>query len=406
MKKLIILFFLLIPLILHAQWIEIFPDSSLASYPNFIVSNNQNLFVGTSADGMKKTVNHQWISINNGLIGYTVTSGYATNNLLLIGLYDLGIFKSTNNGNSWYQTFLLNNQIFQINQYDNNKFILGNYGKGVYISVNNGENWIEANNGITNKNIWCVGGKKISSFNYLLFAGSYLNGIYCSTDGGGFWITKNFNLTNNKIKALILKDNNLFVATAGDGVFKSTNNGDYWYKTNFGINQNFIDCYDMKIMNNKLFVFCNWGIYYSLDNANNWTKLNTPTTNISSIGIDSNYFYIGNPIYGIAAFPLNQIVNIFNNTNTNIFTNINFEIYPNPGSNDVFVKYQTNQKDNIEISFYDINGKILKSDLNKIDSNSENIFKYNINDFNSGIYFIQIKTKFGIKTKKFIKLKQ
>jgi hypothetical protein len=405
MKKFILFILLLIPILSQAQWIELYPDSSLSAYPNFIISNNQNLFVGTSADGMKKTQNHQWITINNGLNSSTITAGYSINNLLLIGTIG-GIYKSSNNGQIWYQTLFLDQQTFQINQYDNNKFILGNYGRGVYISVNNGESWVEANNGIANKNIWCVTGKKISTFNYSLFAGSYLNGIYYSSDGGNFWITKNNGIpsTELKIKNLILKDNIVFAATTGVGVYKSTNNGDYWYKSNTGIiNQNYIDCYDLKVIGNKIFLYCNWGIYYSLDNADNWTKLNTPTTNISSIGIDSNYFYIGNPIYGIAAYPLSQIVGIQNNTE--LITESNIEIYPNPGNDNITIKYGLINRKDLEFLIYDINGKLIDYQTKKTISTSDNLFKYNVSNLPSGIYFIQVKTNDFIKTEKFIKLK-
>lgn len=82
---------------------------------------------------------------------------------------------------------------------------------------------------------------------------------------------------------------------------------------------------------------------------------------------------------------------------------IDFEIklYPNPASNFINIEF-SNWSDVTQVSIFDARG----SQIEKIQAEnySNQSINLNVSNYPSGIYFVHIQTKFGNKTKKFIKI--
>jgi uncharacterized repeat protein (TIGR01451 family) len=80
---------------------------------------------------------------------------------------------------------------------------------------------------------------------------------------------------------------------------------------------------------------------------------------------------------------------------TTDFIKGNFVVFPNPATNYLVIKAETDMEANYEI--FDVNGKLLLNDT------VESINPININALQSGFYFLNIKTNQGKATYKFIK---
>lgn len=76
----------------------------------------------------------------------------------------------------------------------------------------------------------------------------------------------------------------------------------------------------------------------------------------------------------------------------------NFSIYPNPANNVLNLSVKNGLIVN-EVTMVDINGRIVKSLTNAIDSEIE----INVSDLTSGVYMLNVNTDEGVATSKFVK---
>jgi hypothetical protein len=83
----------------------------------------------------------------------------------------------------------------------------------VFICSNNGLTWTQTT--ITNQNVWSLA---ISGSN--IFAGTGSSGIYLSTNNGQTWIQRNEGIGNQAILTIALSTNNIFVGTNGNCVWR------------------------------------------------------------------------------------------------------------------------------------------------------------------------------------------
>jgi uncharacterized protein YjdB len=78
-----------------------------------------------------------------------------------------------------------------------------------------------------------------------------------------------------------------------------------------------------------------------------------------------------------------------------------FEINPNPACNDVYFDYNLGKESDVNISVYNINGEIVKSENQNLYTGAHRT-KMNIDNLNPGIYFIRFSSNKFIITKKMI----
>ena len=78
----------------------------------------------------------------------------------------------------------------------------------------------------------------------------------------------------------------------------------------------------------------------------------------------------------------------------------NIILYPNPANENVIVKLSEIAK-NITIDIYDFNGKLIKSEY----ANNQHDIELNVSDFQTGVYYITIKSDEFVETKKLMIMK-
>ena len=106
----------------------------------------------------------------------------------------------------------------------------GAYRGGVFRSTDQGESWTTVNNGLSRTDIAALAANTTG-----LFAGISGDGVLRSTDGGGSWVTVNTGLTSVSVQALLASGTDLFVGTYDQGVFRSTDNGEHWSPASTGL---------------------------------------------------------------------------------------------------------------------------------------------------------------------------
>lgn len=124
------------------------------------------------------------------------------------------------------------------------------------------------------------------------------------------------------------------------------------------------------------------------------------------IGGSNPYFLVCGDLF-LSKFELNLSSGINFITKTNSADDFQLEIYPNPFSTATRIKYRITAKSKINLSVYDINGRKVKTLLNKTQQPGYYSIVWDGRDNNNnlirkGLYFITIQTKKGTYTKRII----
>ncbi len=192
---------------------------------------------------VRMTVTTEYVNQNfwqpaNGPYGGYVTrlAVHPNNGEVFAGLGGGGVFRSTNNGQSWTpdNKDLTNREVraFAINKSNGNVFA-GTAG-GVFCVPNNGDTWIPCNSGLTNANVRALA---INESNNNIFAGT-AGGIFSSANNGARWDSVNCGLTNRAardVRALVIKSNGDIFSGTADGVYYLKNNSACWDSINTGL---------------------------------------------------------------------------------------------------------------------------------------------------------------------------
>jgi photosystem II stability/assembly factor-like uncharacterized protein len=209
-------------------------------------------------------------------------------------LYSEGIFRSTDDGNSWQvkNNGLSVHDVYAIAASPGGQLFVATWGGGMYRSTNNGDSWTQINNGITNTVMFSV---TLNPLNNYVFAGSGGSGIFLSTDHGNTWALANNGLTSYNILSLSVNASGYVFAGTYDGVFRSTDNGSTWTQTN--IVSGWGEAFATNSLLYNIFAGVHTqGVFRSSDNGNTFTLVNNGLTQNSVFAIAntaSGYVYAG-----------------------------------------------------------------------------------------------------------------
>ncbi len=292
-------FIFLLNSIVFSQWKPTNGPFS-GSIHSVIVSDGE-IIVGTSAIYKSNDNGKTWFVSNNGM-GGTVTAirGLVKSGTNLVAGTDAGAFYSTDNGNNWTicaGTTSLN--IWCIITKGSNVFLSTIFDNGLYKSTNNGVTWFAINTGITTP---LVDMRSLAVKGTDLYAGSDGHGIFKSTDDGAHWSTVNNGLPGSyySVSALAVVGNNILAGTYGAGVYKSTNDGGLWSAVNNGIS-NSDDIMGMGVNGSTIYASTITGILYKTNDFTNWNSTsigNFTPTRFESFYSTGSEFYVGSTVGG------------------------------------------------------------------------------------------------------------
>jgi len=226
------------------------------------------------------------------------------NNSIYASGYPGGIFKSSDNGATWHEknfgmvSFKVDDPLRQgyyaLAQSNSNPdvFYLGLFEKGVYRSTNRGETWYPVNG-----QMWEMSNKNITSLvvdnqneNIVYVASD--EGVHYTTNGGQDWTSINEGLVSLDVKSLCMsQNNNLYAGTRGYGLYQLNSNR--WFAHNgFGEWGTFWPMWDNRPMyqytsllihpdDNSRMIIGTFpqGIYKSSDGGHTWKESNLGWTN-------------------------------------------------------------------------------------------------------------------------------
>lgn len=212
-----------------------------------------------------------------------------------------GNFISNDLGEYWSRYYLsISNATVTPLLETNNDILAGTDNSGIYYSSNNGLNWVERNTGLKSLSI----NKLLHSKDRIFAATGDLteeSGLFYSTNYGLTWKKSKLNSKNDySVHDIIDFNNILFAGTHSDGVYKSYDNGDTWVSARKGLDDYLSRIEILFSVNNKIFAFENSeGIYESNDMGENWYKISESPSDIKCIAVNNNTAFAGTYYHGV-----------------------------------------------------------------------------------------------------------
>jgi len=250
----------------------------------FAINSNGHIFAGTDGAGMFRSTNNgeSWDEINFGLTSTKihVYSLVINSNGHIFAGTPGGVFRSMDNGANWSATGLTNTYVSVLAINSNGDIFAGTFG-GVYRSTDNGDSWSLINTGLTNT---IVGALAINSSGHI-FAGASGDGVFRSTDNGDNW--NNTSLDSVDVYSLAINSaGHIFAGTRGQGIFRSRDNGGTWSNVISGAG--FVVT-SLTINKSSGHIFAGTqggggGVLRSTNNGNSWS----PVFNIAFTGYNVN----------------------------------------------------------------------------------------------------------------------
>jgi photosystem II stability/assembly factor-like uncharacterized protein len=202
--------------------------------------------------------------------------------------YYEGIYKSTDNGDTWTK---LPNTVDQfevyaiyINRYDD-IFVGTNYRHRVYRSTDDGETWVIINEGYETWECWAIGENKDGT---VMFAGDgQFEKLFRSTNYGDSWEFVEY-LT--AITFAADSSSNIYCGTHY-GLFKSTDDGLTWNPTGLmeiPVNTILVDNDSVLICGTGYYSNTGDGVFYSTDYGETWNSMGLKGKEILSLAFTSN----------------------------------------------------------------------------------------------------------------------
>jgi photosystem II stability/assembly factor-like uncharacterized protein len=231
-----------------------------------------------------------------------LTTDPANSNILYAGTAGGGLFKSANNGDTWYNCGLAGEHVFAvvIDPHNPNTLYAGVFGSGVYKSSNGGDTW--TNIGLSSVSVYALIMDPENA--NMLYAGTFLGigsgDVFKSTDNGQTWDSTGL---NKSIYTLAIDpDGRLYAGTSFYGVFKSDDGGDTWVPKNSGLTEDDIIVLEIDPSNPSiLYAGGEDGLFKSDDGGETWnaTALNLETSSLAIDPSDSSILYAGTADDGV-----------------------------------------------------------------------------------------------------------
>jgi photosystem II stability/assembly factor-like uncharacterized protein len=239
----------------------------------FSIAPDGSLLVGMWDNGIVRSVDEgaHWATANVG-IDFYLSKDIALGIDGTLFSSGLGVFRSTNRGDSWNRCYDdLNTTAIAT---DPNGNI---YSSGVDLGIFSAN---EVARSTDNGNTWKTTGKAIQIYQFVfnsqghIFGRSPLEGIVRSTDNGATWTDISTTLPSKNISSITTTGaDNLFACVPSSGVYQSTDNGLSWKKISNDSTD--ADSYTSVavITDNTLLVGTANGILRSINNGANWTTV-------------------------------------------------------------------------------------------------------------------------------------
>jgi photosystem II stability/assembly factor-like uncharacterized protein len=403
------------------------------------VSKNGTVFVGTLSKGVFYSTDsgENWVQSNDGLteIGIIKFIFDKKGNAYALGGNPYGvkgddgfscqnIFKCSINANEWIDiNGNIPESIFRSICINNDDHICIGTDLGLFLSTDYGNSWQLINSGLGSSDIYSTAVDK----NGNIYAGTNNGEVYFSNDNGKTWQTVFTGFTTQYIYSIAINSQgHIFINSNNDGIFRTTDKGTSWQKINSGLDYLFIN--DVKINSKDILYLNNMrGLYVAKNNGEKWEKVNSPSIvkfdfsdriyacdynkgiwfsedegttwnkiadtslnqfNITAISSDTNgILYVGtyDGVY-------KSTKKITNSTEiTTIPQEINlYQNYPNPFNPSTVISYQLPVMSMVTLKIYNTLGQEVQTLVNEYKQRGIYSIEWKPGNLPSGVYFYRL----------------
>lgn len=390
--------------LLSAQWVQMASTNtiefkSIKADGSLIVAGSGGMGVYVSTDN-----GDTWRGSQTGLDHVVYVNSVAIAGSAIYIASDAGVFVSTDTGLTWSarNNGLPNANALKIISNGTNLYVV--FTAGLYYSTDGGNNWSYISSSLSIYNMLNV----FVTGNYL-YAGTGA-GVFISNNNGSSWTQINTGLPFASIQCFTLVNNMIFAGTSQYGVFTSPVGGQTWTAAN---SSNTATAYVKELITVGTNIFASTygqGIFVTTDYGVSWSLVNTGYPNLFSMGISANsthIFAVGSSDFaGIWRRPLNQMVVAVDKETNPVPTGfILKQNYPNPFNPSTVIEYSIPKESYIRITVYDNLGREIENLVRGNISAGTHKITWTADKIASGNYFIALSTGSSLIIKKAILLK-
>ncbi len=232
-----------------------------------------------------------WTHLNGPMGGTVADIIINSNQDIFAGVYGsiwgyYGIYKSTDNGDSWVKVitpFPQDFPVYALFLTKDEHIWVGTDHYGLYRSTDNGITWEKKDNGYITNECWAFG----ESNDRVLFAGDgQYNRVFRSTNNGDNWELS----TYLRPYSFATDSNNKVYMGTATGLYSTTNNGLTWLQNSFFQNI----AVSSVLIDDRNNLYCGTGYYgngngvfMSTDGGISWAQLGLPAKVVLSLAFDS-----------------------------------------------------------------------------------------------------------------------
>ncbi len=250
-------------------------ESWISDYARGLYTKGSAVFLGINVKGtpvgsvgVYKSLDSgkSWAPSANGMLNGTLVYCFTQKDGNIFAGTEDGVYMSTNDGANWFKpSTVLDEKSISCLCVNGNTLFAGILGAsvttnlGIYASTNNGQTWNLVNYGIPPQTpIYAM-----VNYNGYVFSTASDGRVFRTTNNGASWILLNDGITTfyNRVYAIAKFGNNMIVGTE-DGIFLTSNQGAHWVSHNQGVRDDAeFDYNAITQCGNYVFAVSNIGIY-------------------------------------------------------------------------------------------------------------------------------------------------
>ena len=391
---------------------------------------NDELFAGTIGRGLWRSSDYgdSWSPVRAGG-GFSDSEVWdiaasSSSGLMLAANYQWGVYQSNDNGGSGKMltgTFGVTDSVqwgVSALVVPSGEIFCGIAGYGIFKSTDEGNSWQAKNNGIPH----------LDSTHYYLTRSLTVNahgeffvivgsdegydgnrGVFKSTDGGGHWFRQYTGMDYGiPLKRIVVSPvNDYLIAVSGflpphGGIFRSTDEGANWVRVFNGATS----WWGLGVNRDGMFFAGarDEGVYRSNVEGLEWTMAGYPAVDVQAITFDQN----GRMFLGTSdgVFRSRQITTgIEQNRSVGPLTFALEQNYPNPFNPTTTISYQLPEVNRITLKVFDVLGREVATLVNNVEGPGYKTMQWNASGVASGFYFYKLQAGDFTQTKKLILLR-